>query len=116
MYVSFIITLLRQRMGGHHCVKLVVFCVKWKIKDCHKGSFTPSERSIRLQPFLAVFHLFIEYCRKSSGSAIHIERNIQVEPEIHEMYIELLCKQAPPSVCTYLKMAEGYRLEETLEV
>lgn len=45
-----------------------------------------------------------------------MERNITVEPPIHELYIELMCKQSPPSVCTYLKMAEGYRLEETLEV
>ena len=56
------------------------------------------------------------YYRESSGSAIYIERNISVEPELHEMYIELMCKQHPPSVCTYLKVAEGYRLEETLEV
>ncbi len=56
------------------------------------------------------------FCREATGSAIYMERNIHVEPELHEMYIELMCKLQPPAVCTYLKMAEGYRLENTLEV
>ncbi len=39
-----------------------------------------------------------------------------MEPDLHELYIELMCKHNPPGVATYLKVADGYRLEETLEV
>jgi hypothetical protein len=39
-----------------------------------------------------------------------------VEPDIHELYIELMCKQQPDNVIFYLKSADGYRLEETLQV
>ena len=39
-----------------------------------------------------------------------------VEAEVHELYIELMCKQQPESVIVYLRSADGYRLEETLQV
>ena len=54
--------------------------------------------------------------REATGSAIYVERQIPVEAEIHELYIELMCELHPEHVCPYIKAAEGYRLEETLEV
>ena len=39
-----------------------------------------------------------------------------VEPEVHELYIELMCKQQPENVLYYLRSVDGYRLEETLQV
>ena len=56
------------------------------------------------------------YFRESTGSPIYIERQIPIEPEVHEMYIELMCQLQADRVCPYVKAAEGYRLEETLEV
>ncbi|KAG7169921.1 Vacuolar protein sorting-associated protein 8-like [Homarus americanus] len=37
-------------------------------------------------------------------------------PELHEEYIDLMCRVNPTLVYPYLKGAEGYRLEQTLEI
>lgn len=37
-------------------------------------------------------------------------------PELQEEYIDLMCQVNPSQVYAYLKGAEGYRLEQTLEV
>lgn len=36
-------------------------------------------------------------------------------PELQEEYIDLMCQVNPTQVYAYLKGAEGYRLEQTLE-
>ena len=54
--------------------------------------------------------------RESSGGATYQERNLNVSPEVHELYIELMCKKQPANTYGYVRTAEGYRLEETLEV
>ena len=56
------------------------------------------------------------YCRDNSGSAVFSDRHINIEPHIHELYIQLMAKCEPTNVYNYIRMAEGYRLEETLEV
>lgn len=56
------------------------------------------------------------YCRDSVGSAIHPDRQVNLEPQIHEIYINLMCLHRPGDVYNYIKVNEGYRLEETLEV
>ncbi len=54
--------------------------------------------------------------RETSGSAIFTERHFNIEPEIHELYINLLCKHKPEEVYDYVRVSEGYRVPETLEV
>lgn len=38
------------------------------------------------------------------------------DAEVHEKYIELMCKYQPDLVHSYLRNTENYRLEETLAV
>jgi len=35
---------------------------------------------------------------------------------VFELYIELMCQYKPNEVLNYIKMNEGYRLEQTLQV
>ncbi|CAH1788234.1 unnamed protein product, partial [Owenia fusiformis] len=60
-------------------------------------------------------HGVFEY-KESNGSAIYSEKQITLEANIHERFIDLMCQHEPNSVYTYLKGAEGYRLEETLNI
>lgn len=39
-----------------------------------------------------------------------------IEPQVLELYVDLLCEYRPQDVCSFIKMNEGYRLEETLQV
>ncbi|XP_064646589.1 vacuolar protein sorting-associated protein 8 homolog isoform X2 [Lineus longissimus] len=52
--------------------------------------------------------------RETTGSAIYTDRQITIEPQIHEKYIELMCQFHPSNVYNYIKGADGYRLPETL--
>ncbi|XP_069107470.1 vacuolar protein sorting-associated protein 8 homolog isoform X1 [Argopecten irradians] len=54
--------------------------------------------------------------RDSMGSAIHQERQVVVEPHIFELYIDLMAQYRPNDVYSYIKLNEGYRLEQTLEI
>ena len=54
--------------------------------------------------------------RDSMGSAIHQEKQMTIEPRIVELFIDLMCRFRPNEVHNYIKMNEGYRLEQTLEV
>lgn len=54
--------------------------------------------------------------RDTSGSAINTDRQVSIDPEIYELYIDLLCQFKPGDVANYVKMSEGYRLEQTLAV
>lgn len=56
------------------------------------------------------------FCREASGSAIHPDKQINVDAVIHEKYIDLMCEYEPKLVYNYVIAAEGYRLEPTLEV
>ena len=49
------------------------------------------------------------------GSAIHQEKQMTIEPRIVELFIDLMCRFRPNEVHNYIKMNEGYRLEQTLE-
>ncbi|XP_013387109.1 vacuolar protein sorting-associated protein 8 homolog isoform X2 [Lingula anatina] len=84
------------------------------------GFSTPLEEILKqLEPDKKLLYEFlkgvIEY-KESSGSAIHSDRQVQLEPAVHEQYIELMCQYQPTAVYSYIKAAEGYRLEETLEL
>ncbi|XP_066963121.1 vacuolar protein sorting-associated protein 8 homolog [Macrobrachium rosenbergii] len=49
------------------------------------------------------------------GRGVDSNENI-LTSELQEEYIDLMCEVNPTQVYTYLKGAEGYRLEETLEI
>ncbi|KAK2151497.1 hypothetical protein LSH36_361g02006 [Paralvinella palmiformis] len=52
----------------------------------------------------------------SSSNIAYSETQFNVEPSIHERYIELLCKYEISKVYPYIQQAEGYRLDKTLEI
>lgn len=54
--------------------------------------------------------------RESNGSAINPDKQINLDPDIMELYIDLMCRFRANEVCNFIKMNEGYRLEETLQV
>lgn len=54
--------------------------------------------------------------RESNGSAINPDKQINLDPDIMELYIDLMCRFRASDVCNFIKMNEGYRLEETLQV
>lgn len=54
--------------------------------------------------------------RESNGSATNPEKQLALDPDIVESYVDLMCRFRPQDVCNFIKMNEGYRLEETLEV
>ncbi|XP_052234778.1 vacuolar protein sorting-associated protein 8 homolog isoform X2 [Dreissena polymorpha] len=54
--------------------------------------------------------------RDASGSAINPESQVQVEAAIFELYIDLLCRYRPADVYTFIKVNDGYRLEQTLDI
>ena len=56
------------------------------------------------------------FYRESTGSAINPEKQSNLDPDVVELYIDLLCQFKPADVCNFIKMNEGYRLEETLKV
>lgn len=45
-----------------------------------------------------------------------IKDNFEINPDIQEKYIELMCQYNPEQVYSYIRSTEGYRLEETLEI
>ena len=66
-----------------------------------------------LQPF--TFNVYLTY-RDTAGSALYQEKQTMIDPTVHELYIDLMCRKQPEAVHTYIRTAEGYRLDETLEV
>ncbi|KAK7507486.1 hypothetical protein BaRGS_00001421 [Batillaria attramentaria] len=54
--------------------------------------------------------------RETNGSAINPEKQMNLDPDIVELYIDLMCRFRPHDVCNFIKMNEGYRLEETLQI
>lgn len=54
--------------------------------------------------------------RDSGGSAIHTDKQVNIDPWIIELYVDLMCQFRPQEVYNYIKLNEGYRLEQTLEV
>ncbi|XP_063412679.1 vacuolar protein sorting-associated protein 8 homolog [Mytilus trossulus] len=55
-------------------------------------------------------------CKDTGSSAIHQDRGINIEPQVFELYISLMCQFKPNEVLNYIKMNEGYRLEQTLQI
>ncbi|CAC5412316.1 VPS8 [Mytilus coruscus] len=55
-------------------------------------------------------------CKDTGSSAIHQDRGINIEPQVFELYIDLMCQFKPNEVLNYIKMNEGYRLEQTLQI
>uniref|UniRef100_K1R9K0 Vacuolar protein sorting-associated protein 8-like protein n=1 Tax=Magallana gigas TaxID=29159 RepID=K1R9K0_MAGGI len=55
-------------------------------------------------------------CRDSGGSAIHTDKQVNIDPWIIELYVDLMCQFRPQEVYNYIKLNEGYRLEQTLEI
>ncbi|CAL1539613.1 unnamed protein product [Lymnaea stagnalis] len=56
------------------------------------------------------------FYRDAQGSALRPEKQIIIEPQVLEQYIDLMCSYKPQDVCGFVKLNEGYRLEETLEI
>ncbi|KAL8564240.1 hypothetical protein ACOMHN_050851 [Nucella lapillus] len=54
--------------------------------------------------------------RESNGSAIHPEKQVKVDPDLMELYVDLMCQFTPREACAFIKANEGYRLEETLKI
>lgn len=44
------------------------------------------------------------------------KRQVKVEPEISEQYLELMCRKAPEQVLGFLRSEESYRLQKSLEI
>lgn len=66
-----------------------------------------------------VLHYFFLPTRSTHASpgAHGVDNNDgTLTPELQEEYIDLMCQVSPSQVYAYLKGAEGYRLEQTLEV
>ena len=96
--------------------------------QAHNGSTTyfcrhrRSRRRRRRRPTLA--HTFIIYsikrknvvlCRESNAGGEKGEEK-QQEPDVVELYVDLMCQFRPQDVYNFIKMNEGYRLEEALQV
>ncbi|XP_041374342.1 vacuolar protein sorting-associated protein 8 homolog isoform X2 [Gigantopelta aegis] len=54
--------------------------------------------------------------RDSVSSAVNLDKQIGIEPRIVELYISLMCEHQQHEVYNFIKMNEGYRLEQTLEI
>ncbi|BFY99915.1 hypothetical protein BsWGS_02955 [Bradybaena similaris] len=54
--------------------------------------------------------------RDAQSSALKPEKQMIIEPQVLELYVDLLCEYRPQDVCSFIKMNEGYRLEETLQI
>ncbi|ESO93558.1 hypothetical protein LOTGIDRAFT_215952 [Lottia gigantea] len=54
--------------------------------------------------------------RDAQGSAINPDKQVNIEAEIVEKYISLMCQFKPGEVYNFIKATEGYRLEETLAI
>ncbi|XP_035826479.1 vacuolar protein sorting-associated protein 8 homolog isoform X2 [Aplysia californica] len=54
--------------------------------------------------------------RDAQSSALKPEKQIHLEPQVLELYVDLMCEFKPQEVCNFIKMNEGYRLEETLQI
>ncbi|KAL4217419.1 Vacuolar protein sorting-associated protein 8 [Mactra antiquata] len=54
--------------------------------------------------------------RETSSSTSQLEKQVQVEGSIFELYIDLMCQFKPSDVYNFIKTNEGYRLEETLAI
>ena len=50
--------------------------------------------------------------REEGGATEHTD----VAADVHELYVELMCKVDKDKVAGYVIRTDGYRLEETLEV
>ncbi|XP_013089193.2 vacuolar protein sorting-associated protein 8 homolog [Biomphalaria glabrata] len=58
----------------------------------------------------------VMFYRDLQGSALKPEKQMSIEPQVSELYIDLMCSYKPQDVCGFIKLNEGYRLEETLEI
>ncbi|XP_074642624.1 vacuolar protein sorting-associated protein 8 homolog [Tubulanus polymorphus] len=54
--------------------------------------------------------------KEANESAIYSDRQIIVEPGIHEFYIGLMCQHEPNTVYNYIMRADNYRIDETLAI
>ena len=54
--------------------------------------------------------------RDLGSSAIHTDKQVNIDPWIMELYVDLMCQFRPQEVYNYIKLNEGYRLEQTLAV
>ncbi|GFO47915.1 vacuolar protein sorting-associated protein 8-like protein [Plakobranchus ocellatus] len=68
------------------------------------------------KPVLFEFLQGVISYRDAQSSALKPEKNTPLEPEVLELYIDLMCEYRPQDVCNFLKMNEGYRLEEALQI
>jgi len=59
----------------------------------------------------------MNYCifltREDEGGATE---HTDIVADVHELYVELMCKVDADKVAGYIIRTEGYRIEETLEV
>lgn len=49
-------------------------------------------------------------------NTVNPEKQTPLDPDIVEFYVDLMCRFRPQDVCNFIKMNDGYRLEETLKV
>ncbi|KAK6181620.1 hypothetical protein SNE40_009442 [Patella caerulea] len=54
--------------------------------------------------------------RDAQSSAINADKQVHIEADIIESYIDLMCRYKPADVYNFIKVTEGYRLEETLDI
>nr|XP_022322565.1 vacuolar protein sorting-associated protein 8 homolog [Crassostrea virginica] len=55
-------------------------------------------------------------CRDLGSSAIHTDKQVNIDPWIVELYVDQMCQFRPQEVYNYIKLNEGYRLEQTLAI
>ncbi|GFR94592.1 vacuolar protein sorting-associated protein 8-like protein, partial [Elysia marginata] len=68
------------------------------------------------KPVLFEFLQGVISYRDAQSSALKPEKNTPLEPEVLELYVDLMCEYRPNDVCNFLKMNEGYRLDEVLQI
>ncbi|XP_038644180.1 LOW QUALITY PROTEIN: vacuolar protein sorting-associated protein 8 homolog [Scyliorhinus canicula] len=69
----------------------------------------------QLEDQYIVFQLLQSLLDSSDGVQVNREL-LQLNPDIHEQYLDLLCQYDPHRVINFLRVSEYYRLEEAIQI
>ncbi|GCB73005.1 hypothetical protein scyTo_0002298 [Scyliorhinus torazame] len=69
----------------------------------------------QLEDQYIVFQLLQSLLDSSDGVQVNREL-LQLNPDIHEQYLDLLCQYDPHRVTNFLRVSEYYRLEEAIQI
>jgi len=93
-------------------------CVRFGGIMRHPCSYTQRVQHIHTHTHTHILShtLIYKHTRISTLPPPTCHLQIELPPEMHETYVELMCQQHPTGVYPYLRDNTDYRLEETLEL